>query len=101
MQGKERPRQREEILRLGMRPYVVNGGWDGYSMVDDGNGRLHAWLDRRGVGVPPDGVRRTALLGPIEKQARRMAAEGFWGEEVRLAELGRQARRVGFRGRKK
>lgn len=83
MHGKERPRQRQEILKLGMRPYIVNGAWDGYSVVDDGTGRLHAWLDSQGAGVPPDGVRRTALLGPIEKQARRMAAEGIWGPVTR------------------
>jgi hypothetical protein len=84
-----------------MRPYIVNSVWDGFTMVDDGSGRFHAWLDRERCPIPPDGLRRTVLAGSMEKEARRMAAEGHWGEEVRLAELGRQARRAGFRGRVK
>lgn len=80
MRAKQRLGIRELILKAGIRPHVVDGVWDGYTMVDDGTGRLHAWLDRQGARVPPDGIRRTALQGPMEREARRMAAEGFWGE---------------------
>jgi len=92
--GRDRPKIRELILRLGMRPWIVDGQWDGYSMIDDGSGRLHAWLDSQGAtGTPIDGPRRTALIGAMEKEARRMAAEGIWGEEMRPAEQARRAKR--------
>jgi hypothetical protein len=77
---KERPRVREQILKLGMRPYIIDGLWDGYSMIDDGSGRMHAWLDRQGCTGRPDSIRRVALTGSMEKEAQRMAREGYWGE---------------------
>jgi len=45
---KDHPRIRELILRHGMRPYIVNGAWDGYSVEDDGTGRLREWYRRQG-----------------------------------------------------
>jgi hypothetical protein len=65
------------IERSGMQPYVVDGAWDGYSMTDT------------------DGLRRIALMGAMEREARHMAAAGYWGAEVQRAELERRrARRV-------
>jgi hypothetical protein len=93
MRVKARPQIREQILVLGMRPLVEHGEWNGYTMFDDGTGRLHAWMDRTGgTGVPVDGIRRVALAGSMEKEARRMAIEGVWGEEARIAELERKRR---------
>jgi hypothetical protein len=45
-----------------------------------GTGRLHAWMDRTGgTGGRVDGIRRVALAGSMEKEARRMAIEGLLG----------------------
>lgn len=80
---KERRRVREESLKHGMRPYVVNGVWDGFTVEDDDTGRLRDLLLRYGGRPAEDGVYRTVLVGSIEREARRMAAEGFWGPIAR------------------
>ena len=79
MTRRERPRLREMILRLGLKPYLVRGEWDGCTAIDDGSGRLSAWLDQKGIPTPADGVRRVALSGDLADQMQRMAAEGRWG----------------------
>ena len=76
---KDHPRIRELILRDGMRPYLQNGVWDGFTVEDDGSGRLREWFRRQGIVLPPDRPCRTVLTGSLEKQMRRMAAEGIWG----------------------
>jgi hypothetical protein len=57
----------------------VNGAWDGFTVEDDGTGRLRDKLRQHGRGPAEDGVYRTVLIGSLEKEMRRMVAEGHWG----------------------
>jgi hypothetical protein len=61
---RERPGCRKQILKLGIRPFIENGEWDGITTVRP-NGDL------------------STVIGGMAKQMRLMAAEGHW-PEVRL-----------------
>jgi hypothetical protein len=59
---RERPHIRQMILRLGLRPYIVSGKWDGYTVVDDGSGKPLGVVRPERVspsgGGPPAGYAR-------------------------------------------
>jgi hypothetical protein len=88
MRKSDIPGIRALILRLGIAPYIVDGKWDGFTVVDDGSGRFLAWhrdwCGLESLSALPDGsVPRSALVGSMERQMRRLAAEGLWGKVKR------------------
>ncbi len=59
--ARERPQCRKAIETRGIKPYILNGAWDGSSYWKEG--RVHS------VGLS-DGMRQ---------QLRKMVKEGLWG----------------------
>lgn len=70
---KERPLCRKAIETRKLRPYLVDGAWDGFTVVD------------------PDGLRSGLSVG-MRTQMRLMVAEGRWGE-MKLKRWKRSGRR--------
>lgn len=58
-------------------------GMDGFTLEDDGTGRLRDWLTLSGRPVPDEGT-RAGTGGQLCEAGAQMADEGCWGE-IRLA----------------
>ncbi len=58
---KDYPQCRHAIIKLGMRPFIKDGSWDGHTFIG------------------PEG-RRTGATLRMKQQARIMFKEGYWGD---------------------
>jgi hypothetical protein len=92
MRRKDRPRIREWILTNGLRPHIERGVWDGFTVQDDGTGRLRDWLRSQGFSSGTGPECRPVLMGTLEKQMRRLVVEGHWGPVTLPMRVRRRAR---------